>query len=780
MTTVNLPDRISRLYKAAVKRGGAFPDEPNPFILDVALWRAWRPGMSIAQTRATMLLEAVRLMPVVIRPDQRIVGAHILGLNAPCSGFQTGESANAEKWFAKLGVAEGDFDAVRQRASHWNTRAEWPTEITLPPPGADDGKGEWSGNGRDVFWAFGWQENHSIRDYGKVLRVGFGGIRAEIEAERGKCRLDDPDLPRRESFWNAALAVCDAGMLIGRRHAEAARALAASAGDPAERARLEGIAARCEWVSEHGARTLAEAVQAFWFAHVLTCGEDGINANSIGHMDQFLNPAYEADMAAAKAAGKPVEEVSAAADELLAELSCLMYLNYDVQAISLGGCDACGRSAANAISQKILETTRALGQIRDISIRVRADTPPELMRTAAEMICEGGGVPFLFNDEAFIPALVSHGVNEADAWDYAPLGCVELTIPGKADPHAVSGWFDIAKCVELALFDGVDPRLGVRLGPATGMLRDHRDFESFWHAYDRQVRHFAERMAYHCNRGELQQRSFGPQPCWSTLTDDCIARGRDLTDGGARYFYHSVCLLGTANAADSLAALKKFVFDGKSLDPDELLDALRADFVGYEGLRQRLVHDAPKYGNGIDEVDMLAKRVDDHFIDLMDALRSPQGGRYFVHLFSFYCNLDFGRSLGATPDGRKAGEPLAYSLSAQQGRDIDGATALMRSIAKMPHRRAAGGSAAIVELDPAVVGGPDGPDRLLALVNSAFGMGVGQLQFNVVTAERLLKAQADPEHYGDIPVRVAGYSQKFRLVPRDLQDHIIARTKHRR
>ncbi len=780
MPIFKLSDRISRLYKAAVKRGGAFPVEPNPFILDVALWRAWHPGMSIVQTRATMLLEAVRMMPIEIRPDEQIVGAHILGLNAPYTGFWTGERDNAEKWFAKLGVAESDFAAVRNVANHWLSRGDWPTEVTLPTPGSDVGKGDWNGNGRDVFWAFGWQENHSIRDYGKVVRLGFGGIRAEIESARAACRLDDPDLPRRECFWNAALAVCDAGILIGKRHAEAARALAASATDPVERARFEGIAARCEWVPEHGARTLAEAVQAFWFAHVLTCGEDGINANSIGHMDQFLNPAYEANIAAAKTAGRSQEAVSAEADELLAELSCLMYLDYDVQAISLGGCDAQGKSAANAISQKILETTRALGQIRDISIRVRADTPPELMRTTAEMICDGGGVPFLFNDDAFIPALVSHGISEKDVWDYAPLGCVELTIPGKTDPHAVSGWFNIAKCVELAMNDGVDPRLGERLGPATGMLRDHHDFESFWRAYDSQVRFFAERMAYNCNRGELQQRSFGPQPCWSTLTDDCIPRGRDLTNGGARYFYHSVCLLGTANAADSLIALKKFVFDEKSIDPDELLDALRADFAGHEDLRQRLLHDAPKYGNGIDEVDLLAKRVDDHFIDLMDALRSPQGGRYFVHLFSFYCNLNFGRSLGATPDGRKAGEPLAYSLSAQQGRDIEGATALMRSIAKMPHTRAAGGSAAIVELDPAVVSGPNGPDRLLALVKSAFEMGVGQLQFNVVTAERLLKAQADPEHFGDIPVRVAGYSQKFRLVPRDLQDHIIARTKHQR
>lgn len=777
--SIALPERIRRLYAAATARGGAFPDEPNPFALDAALWRAWRPGMSVVQTRAAMLREAVRAMEAVIRPDERIVGVHILPLNAPYSGYQWRGADEAPKWLARLGIDEKDFRAVADRAARWNARAEWPSDVGAEAEGSGDGRGCWGGNGRDVFWSIGWQENHSVRDYAKVVRIGFGGIRAEIEEAMSSCAIDDPDFPRRENFWKAALSVCDAGILIGRHHAEAARALAEAAADPAERARLEGIAARCERVPEHGARSLAEAVQALWFAHVLTCGEDGINANSFGRIDQFLYPAYKADLEAAAAEGRPAAEVSAEADEILAEFACRTYLDYDVQAITLGGCDATGASAANEISAKILETTRALGQIRDISIRVRDDTPEALMRIAAEMICAGGGIPFLFNDAQYLPALAEHGIDPADAWDYAPLGCVELTIPGKANPRAVSGWFNLAKCVELALFDGVDPRLGVRLGPATGMLGDHPDFESFMAAYDRQVRHFAARMAYHCNRGELMQRAFGPQPCWSVMTDDCIARGRDITGGGARYSYHSICLLGTANAADSLAAVRKFVYGDKSVSADELLAALRADFAGFEPLRTKLLRDAPKYGNGIEEVDSLARRVDDSFIALMDSLRSPQGGRYFVQLFSFYCNLDFGRSLGATPDGRKAGEPLAYSLSAQQGRDIDGATALMRSIAGMPHRRAAGGSAAIVELDPAAVAGPEGPGRLLALVRAAFAMGVGQLQFNVVTADRLRKAQDDPEHYGDIPVRVAGYSQKFRLVPRDLQDHIIARTKHR-
>ena len=226
-------------------------------------------------------------------------------------------------------------------------------------------------------------------------------------------------------------------------------------------------------------------------------------------------------------------------------------------------------------------------------------------------------------------------------------------------------------------------------------------------------------------------------------------------------------------------ALKRLVFEERSVSADAMLAALRGNYEGAELLRQRTLRQ-PKYGNDIPEVDLLASRVAEHFITLMDGMRSPLNGRYFVHLFSFLWNLEYGRYVGATPDGRKAGEPLAYSLSAQQGRDREGITALLHSLARLPHGKAAGGSAAIVEIDPVLVQGDEGKALMSQLITTALSVGVGQLQWNVVTAERLRKAQEDPERYGNIAVRVAGYSQMFRLIPPDLQEHIIARTKHRR
>jgi formate C-acetyltransferase len=228
-----------------------------------------------------------------------------------------------------------------------------------------------------------------------------------------------------------------------------------------------------------------------------------------------------------------------------------------------------------------------------------------------------------------------------------------------------------------------------------------------------------------------------------------------------------------------MVALKELVFERKRIEPRDLLRALRGNFEGHEDLRQMLLRRTPKYGNDNPAVDGLAGRVTEHFIDLMDRMESPLGGRYFVHLFSFRCHIEFGKTVGATPDGRLAGEPLAYSLSAHQGRDTRGVTALLNSLSRLPHSRAAGATAAIVEVDPALVAGDAGIERLAQLIRTAFSMGIGQLQWNVVTAERLRMAQDDPEKYGNIPVRVAGYSQMFRLIPRELQDHIIARTKHR-
>jgi formate C-acetyltransferase len=751
------------------RRGSWLPDG-NPWTRNVALYRAWRPGMSVGEVRAATLLELVRLSEARLFPEWRIAGEHFT-----CQSFTSFDDPKLQEKLPRLAefdLGEEDIPAMKDTQRRWHETSRGATFSKVGLPAFDRGPEERDDRGNTVYMSVGWVENHSIRDYPKLLRVGYAGLRAEIEAAMAACDISDAHYAEREAFWRAGLLVCDAGILLGQRYAALARAEAEACTCESERERLLGIAECCERVPAHGARTLREATQALWFGHLLTCGEDGINANSLGRLDQFLQPYYTADLAAGR---MDCDE----ALELMAELTCKFYLDYDVQAITLAGRDAAGNDLANEMTYLILEATEQVGVLRDLSVRVHRDSPERLLRQCAGMIARGGGIPYLFNDDCFIPALTERGIRPEHVGDYSPIGCIELTIPGKANPHAVSGWFHLTKCLELALFNGRDPVSQRQLGPATGEFVDFADFDAFLAAYKVQVEHLAKHMVYLCNRGALRQREGGPLPCWSVLTDDCIARGLDITDGGPLYNYHSICLLGTANTADSLCALRKLVFQEKKVDRQELLAALAANFDGHEPLRQLLLNGAPKYGNDCDEADELAQEVDNHFIDLMDAMRSPLDGRYVVHLFSFLLNIGFGHGLGATPDGRRAGEPIAYSLSAQQGRDAAGATAMLRSLAKLPHHRAAGASAAILDLDPKLLEGDAGVERLAQLLRSAIQMGVGQLQLNVTTEERLRQAQEDPETYGNIPVRVAGYSQLFRLLGRELQDHVIARTKHR-
>ena len=768
--SVPLSERCERLQAQITQRRGSFVADANPFMLSVALWRASVPGRSQVQARAACLLEQVEMASIAIEPDWTLAGNHLPRAHM---SLQEPDPENSEHvdLLRALGVGPEQIAGVAAAVAQWD--AGNPYAVGDTDPDSAGGRGNWGkSDSQTVFWASGHIENHSIRDYAKVLRMGFGGIRQEIARQLESADLADPEFPQKENFWRAGLSVCDAGIRLGRRYAEEAAAMAKDDLPAAEKARLRRIAEACAHVPGAGARTLAEATQSLWLAHILTCGEDGINANSIGRLDQILYPYYRADINAGRI-------TDAMAVELMAELACRLYLEYDVQAITLGGTDRDGGDAVNELSYLILEATRQLDFPRDVSVRLSRQSPPEFVHLASDLAARGGGIPFIFNDDCFIPALHARGIALEDARDYAPIGCIELTVPGRANPHAVSGWLNSAKCLELALFDGQDPASGEQMGPQTGVLTDLATFEDFYAAYTRQVEFFARRMVYWCNRGELTQRERGPLPCWSVLTDDCIERGRDITDGGAVYNYHSVCFLGTANVADSMMVLKKLVFGEQSITAAELLQALRDNYEGCEPLRQMLLKRAPKYGNDCPEVDQFASRITGDFIDLMDQMESPLDGRYFVHLFSFRCHLPFGKNVGATPDGRFAEEPLAYSVAAHQGRDVEGVTALLNSLARLPHDRAAGATAAIIELEPALVQGAEGVERLTQLAQSAVEMGVGQIQWNVVTAERLLQAQEDPERYGNLTVRVAGYSQMFRLVDRDLQDHIIARTKHR-
>ena len=732
------------LKNDVLKRHGSFSASANPFIRNIALYQAIQEVETPVEIRARMLLKITELTPFELRSGWTMAGEHLVNRER-----MFGNEDNSEDFYAltkELGL-ELDFNAVQEALDNWHTRgSELNKEKKEFSQGAYTG---WNFVGTDkVFSGRGWIENHSIRDYAGLLKTGFTGLQEKIETQK-----------RNTPFLKAARDICRAGITLGKRYANLAR-----------RQGRHETADICEQVPACGARTFREAVQALWFGHILTCGEDGINANSIGRLDQILQPYYDADLK------KGIIDREGVLN-LMEELCCKLYLDYDVQAITLGGVKGNGDCAINDLSYIILDATENMNLIRDLSVRVSRKTPKKFIDRCSELILRGGGIPFIFNDDCFIKALTDRGIELEDAGNYSPIGCVEITIPGKANPHAVSGWFNSLKCLELALFNGLDHRSGKQIGPETGDLASFETYEELYNAYLQQVNFFVHNMVNHCNEGELMQQKYGPLPCWSVLTDDCIVRGCGITDGGAIYNYHSVCFMGAPDTADALYALDQSLFKKKLTSPNELLALLKNNFSGAEPVRQKLLN-LPKYGNDCDDVDNIARRVSNDFITLMDKQKSPLNGRYFVHLFTFLLNINFGKAVGAMPDGRLADSPLAYSLSAHQGRDQAGLTAMLKSLSKQPHDRAAGGSAAIIDLHPSLLAGKKGLPLLSSLIQSALATGIGQLQWNVTTIEELEKAKTDPEHYGNIPVRVAGYSQMFKLLAPELQDHVIARHKH--
>jgi len=799
-STTEQPPRLHRLRAAAMHRGDGTGGAPGARAL--AMWRAWceHPGCSWAQHRAFTLRCLAEDAPLSVGDDELLLGEHLFSRQTEALDFGNWGDA-AQRQLQETDLTAEQKESVRQFMQRYLERR------SAPYHGVGEECPEFARHsGAGVYWAGGWSENHSVRDFAKGIRLGWGGLRREVEAHLGVLSPEDPECTRRRAFYVAELAVCEAGLALGKRYAERARQAADAAVSDERRQALLEAAELCERASESGATTFREATQMLWFAHVLTCAEDGINANSIGRMDQYLWPYYEADVAE----GRLTREEAL---DWMIELGCKLYQEYDVQQLCLGGQTPAGDDACNELTHLVLEATERLDFIRCVSVRLHAGTPEALLQRCARMNARGGGIPFYFSDDEIIPALTARGIPVEEARDYAPIGCVEITLPGKASPHAVSGRVNLAKCLELALFNGGDPVSKRQVGPETGSFESFGTFDELLAAYKAQVEYFSRWMAYGCNLGELRQRERGPLPCLSLLTDDCLATGRDISEGGARYQYHSIMAFGIPNAADGLMALKKLVFDreragvdgpnqsdrsdpsdrselspavaaataqaqSSPVDRAELLEALRTNFERAEPLRQRLLNEAPKYGNDEPEVDELAADVTRHFVELLDTFRSPLGARYFVHLFTFRWNIDAGRETGATPDGRRAGEPLAYSVSPQQGCDRRGLTAMMNSLARLPHDMAAGSSSAIIELDPSVVKGDDGASILTQVIRSGLASGIGQMQFNVTNADTLRAAQREPARHAHLQVRVAGFSFEFVKLDEAMQEHIIARTKH--
>lgn len=611
---------------------------------------------------------------------------------------------------------------------------------------------------------FGTTSDHAAPDYPTVLAIGIGGLKARV-AEA----VPTHDDRQRETFLHSVDLALDGASRHFRRWADAADARADT--EPAWSELLHAQAAMLRRLASEPASTFWEAVQLVYLLHAIFQLDERY-AMALGRLDQFLYPYYRDDLAA----GRVTEtEAQAILDHLFAKLAH----RGDIQNIALGGVDCDGNDATNALSYMCLEAVKRIGQPGgNVTARVHARTPTAFLCKCAEVIRTGIGFPAMFNDEIEIPGLVARGVPLEDARDYCFVGCIEVNIPGKQAPWSDSR-DNLLHRVNLALWDGYDTVAEKQVGPHTG---EPASWDEFFAAFLAQMRAClqAHIVALQAIKWEADARKDElTSPLLSAFFDDCISHGLDVAAGGTRYpANHGVAGMGIGTVADSLMAIKRFVYDTGRFTLADLRKMLSQNFEGYEAERHLLLTGAPKYGNDDPDVDAIAVEVTRVFAQECLKYATPYGG-YFVGLMGANIqNISGGKEVGATPDGRLAFQPLSDAASPTFGRDKHGPTAAIRSIAKLPYIDLPAGNVINMKFHPSALAGDEGLLALAALIRTCFDLGGIQMQFNTTDRDLLKRAMAQPEDYRDLVVRVSGFSAYFTMMGRDVQEDILARTEH--
>jgi pyruvate formate-lyase/glycerol dehydratase family glycyl radical enzyme len=626
---------------------------------------------------------------------------------------------------------------------------------------------------------------HAILD-DKIYRRGLLDFKRAIRnALDGLDYFNDPDAYGKEQELKAIDVAADALIGFAQRHAEKAKELAAAERDPQRKTELERMAAICSHVPAHAPRDFWEALQMYWFIHLGVITElNTWDSFDPGRLDQHLYPLY----VSGRQSGTLTKEKAV---ELL-QCFWIKFNNQpappkvditeeqsgtyqDFALINLGGLTGDGGDAVNDLSYLILGIVEEMRLIQPSTcIQLSSQNPDRFLRRALKVVKAGFGQPSIFNMDVIIKEFLRAGKSIDDARSGGPSGCVTISAFGK-ESCTLTGYCNWPKILELTWNNGMDPRTGKQIGLKTGEAQAFTSFEALMEAYKAQLRYFVDIKIKGNNIIERLYAQYMPAPFMSLLFDDCIAKARDYHDGGARYNSTYIQGVGLGTTTDSLSALRYHIFDKKNTTMKELLDSLTADFEGHEILHQMLLNDTPKYGNDDDYADTIAKSVFEAYFAVLDGRPNTKGGRYRVNLLPTTVHILFGRMTGATPNGRRRGDPLSDGISPSQGADRKGPTAVFKSVAKIDHART-GGTLLNQKLMPQLLADETGIEKLGHLIRAYFRLGGHHVQFNVIDPRTLRDAQKHPEGYQDLIVRVAGYSDYFVDIGKELQDEIIART----
>ncbi len=620
-----------------------------------------------------------------------------------------------------------------------------------------------------------------------IYKKGLLDLKAEIEQSLRKLDFhNDPEAYDKQHELKAMSQSADAVILFAQRHAEKAEEIAREEPDPARKAELLKIADVCRHVPAHAPRDFWEALQAYWFTHLGVVTElNTWDSFCPGHLDQHLGPFYQKGLADGSLTREKAKELlecfwvkfnNQPAPPKVGVTAAESGTYTDFCNINNGGLKADGSDGVNEVTYLLLDVIDEMHLLQPSSnIQLSKKSPDRFLKRALEIVREGWGQPSIFNADMVVEELLRQGKSLEDARLGGTSGCVETGAFGK-EAYILTGYFNLTKVLEITLNNGVDPQTGKKIGIESGDPRDFTKFEDLQAAFRKQLHHFIDIKVRGNNIIERLYAEYMPAPFLSLLIEDCIAKGKDYNAGGPRYNTTYIMAVGPASCTDSLAAIRWHVFDRQDVPMSELLEALHENFEGHEKTRLLCWNKSPKYGNDDDYADNILRWVFDSFYEDVNGRKNTKGGTYRVNYLSTTCHVYFGSVTGATPDGRRAWEPLSDGISPVQGADRFGPTAVIQSAAKMDHART-GGTLLNQKFTPQLLEGEEGLDRLLHLVRSYFKLDGHHIQFNVVTAATLRAAQANPEKYRDLIVRVAGYSDYFCDLTKALQDEIIARTE---
>ncbi len=629
---------------------------------------------------------------------------------------------------------------------------------------------------------------HTVMD-DKIFKKGFIDFKTDIKKSIAKLDiLNDPQAPGKKEELTAIEIAADALINFASRYSEYAKSLAGDENDKKRKSELQEIARICKKVPKHAPETFHEALQYYWFVHLGVITElntwDSFNP---GRLDQHLYPFYKKEIAEGTMTEAKVKELLQAfwikfnnqpAPPKVGVTAQESNTYTDFCLINTGGLTENGEDAVNELSFIILDVIEEMRLLQPSSmVQISKKNPEEFLLRALKIIRTGFGQPSVFNTDAIVSELTRQGKSLIDARNGGASGCVEAGAFGK-ESYILTGYFNIPKVLEITLNNGFDPRTKKLIGLKTGDPTKFKTFDELLIAFENQLNHFIDIKIRGNRIIEQLWATMLPSPFMSLLIDDCIVKGIDYNAGGARYNSSYVQGVGMGSITDSLSAIKTLVYDDNIISMKEFLVALKQNFEGFTDLSEKLLNDVPKYGNDDDAADEILQGVFEIYFQAIDGKPNTKGGEYRVNLLPTTSHVYFGSVIGALPDGRKAGVPLSEGISPVQGADRHGPTAVLKSAAKIDHLQT-GGTLLNQKFTPQVLKSDASLKKLGHLIRSYFTMNGHHIQFNVVTAETLRKAQKNPEKYRDLIVRVAGYSDYFVDLRADLQNEIIERSEQK-